>query len=145
MVTNTSDVDEIVQDAFLKAWVHLSKFRFEASFRTWITRVALNESLTLYRRQRCRPFHSAPVGLESLPSAGESPYQVFAGSEVRVMVHAAIARLPAKYREVIEYFASEDSALQGTPHAFEGPPENRPVLSHRYSQTVTLTYSVLGR
>src|SRR3954451_21173404 len=56
VVTNTSDVDEIVQDAFFKAWVHLSKFRFEASFRTWITRVALNESLTLYRRQRCRPF-----------------------------------------------------------------------------------------
>jgi RNA polymerase sigma-70 factor (ECF subfamily) len=100
-VTNTADVDEIVQDAFLKAWVHLSKFRFEASFRTWITRVALNESLTLYRRQRCRPFHSAPVDLEALPSAGESPFQVFAGSEVRVMVHAAIARLPAKYRDIV--------------------------------------------
>jgi DNA-directed RNA polymerase specialized sigma24 family protein len=42
LVKNTSDVDDLVQDTFLKAWLHLSKFRFEASFRTWITRVALN-------------------------------------------------------------------------------------------------------
>jgi RNA polymerase sigma factor (sigma-70 family) len=48
MVTNTTDVDDLVQDAFLKAWLHLSTFRFEASFRAWITRVAVNEALTLY-------------------------------------------------------------------------------------------------
>jgi RNA polymerase sigma-70 factor (ECF subfamily) len=101
VVTNTSDVDEIVQDAFLKAWVHLSKFRFEASFRTWITRVALNESLALHRRQRCRVFYSALRDLEAFPSAGESPYQLLARSEVRLRVHAAIARLPGKYRDII--------------------------------------------
>jgi RNA polymerase sigma-70 factor, ECF subfamily len=31
LVKNTSDVDDLVQDTFLKAWLHLSKFRFEAS------------------------------------------------------------------------------------------------------------------
>ena len=115
VVANASDVDDLVQDAFLKAWVHLCKFRFEASFRTWITRVALNESLALYRRQRCRPFYSASRDLETFPSAGESPYQFSARSEVRLRVHAAIARLPGKYRDIIilcdlEQLSAEETA-----------------------------------
>jgi RNA polymerase sigma-70 factor (ECF subfamily) len=77
VVKNTTDVEDIVQDAFLKAWLHLSTFRFEASFRSWITRVALNEALTHYRRQHRRQFYSAPANLEAFPSQLESPNQAF--------------------------------------------------------------------
>jgi RNA polymerase sigma-70 factor (ECF subfamily) len=111
-VTNTADVDEIVQDAFLKAWVHLSKFRFEASFRTWITRVALNESLALYRRQRSRPFCSTLDNLEAFPSYYESPEQALARSEIRRTVHAAIASLPRIYRDILILCDLEQLSVQ---------------------------------
>jgi RNA polymerase sigma-70 factor (ECF subfamily) len=101
LVKNTSDVDDLVQDTFLKAWLHLSKFRFEASFRTWITRVALNEALALYRRQRCRPYCQASASLEIFPSQCESPEQALARGEARLTIRTAIQKLPRKYGEVL--------------------------------------------
>ena len=101
MVKNTSDVDELVQDTFLKAWVHLSQFRFEASFCTWIMSVALNESLALYRRQRCRPYFQAPANLEVLASHDESPEQAWTRAEASLSVRAAIRSLPEKYAEIL--------------------------------------------
>src|SRR4029453_10765986 len=55
MVRNTSDQDDVVQETFIKAWRHLSSFRSDSSFRTWIISVATNEALQQYRRQRNNP------------------------------------------------------------------------------------------
>jgi DNA-directed RNA polymerase specialized sigma24 family protein len=54
-----SRVEDLVQDVLLKVWCHLATFRSESSFRTWITRVAMNEALQSYRRERCRPLYGA--------------------------------------------------------------------------------------
>jgi RNA polymerase sigma-70 factor (ECF subfamily) len=114
MVRNTSDVDDLVQDAFLKAWTHLCTFRFEASFRSWITRIAMNESLGLYRRQRCRPSFSAPGNLEAFASQCESPHEALVRSETRLTLHIAIARLPTKYREILTLCDLEQLSAQET-------------------------------
>jgi RNA polymerase sigma-70 factor (ECF subfamily) len=113
-VRNTSDVDDLVQDTFLKAWTHLCTFRFEASFRTWITRVAVNESLASYRRQRSRPFCLTSENLEAFRSDYESPAEVLARSELHSRVHAAIARLPNKYREILTLCDLEQLSAQET-------------------------------
>src|ERR1700722_7808295 len=52
MVRNGTDADDLLQDVLLKGWRRLSTFRSEASFRTWITRVAINEVLQTYRRDK---------------------------------------------------------------------------------------------
>jgi RNA polymerase sigma-70 factor, ECF subfamily len=114
IVRNTSDVDDLVQDTFLKAWAHLYTFRFEASFRTWITRVAVNESLALYRRQRSRPFCSTSENLEAFRSHYESPAEALARSEIHSRVRAAIARLPNKYREILTLCDLEQLSVQET-------------------------------
>ncbi|HEX4165934.1 MAG TPA: sigma-70 family RNA polymerase sigma factor [Bryobacteraceae bacterium] len=101
MVRNPSDIDDLVQDAFLKAWLHLPAFRFEASFRTWITRVAVNEALALHRRRRSRPCCLTQANLEAFPSPCESPDQAFARSEAGLTVLRAIEKLPRKYREIL--------------------------------------------
>src|SRR6266404_6735048 len=75
MVRNTSDEDDLVQETFLNAWRHLSSFRSDASFRTWITRVATNEVLQQYRRDRRTPIvPGAP--LDACASKAESPHEV---------------------------------------------------------------------
>src|SRR4029077_1717325 len=46
------DADGIVQETFQKAFVHLQKFEEKSFFSTWLTRIAINESLMSLRRRR---------------------------------------------------------------------------------------------
>src|SRR5881398_1406210 len=46
------DAEDIVQETFRKAFVHLQKFEGKSSFSTWLTRIAINEALMLLRRGR---------------------------------------------------------------------------------------------
>jgi RNA polymerase sigma-70 factor (ECF subfamily) len=114
IVGNISDVDDIVQDTFMKAWSHLSSFRFESSFRTWITRVAMNEALSLYRRQKSRPICVAVENLEIFSSIGDSPEQILARSEKRLRVRTAVERLPRKYRDILVLCDLDDLGTQET-------------------------------
>lgn len=52
---NSDENDDVIQEVMLKTWRHLSSFRGECSFRSWMIRVATNESLMFYRKRRTRP------------------------------------------------------------------------------------------
>jgi RNA polymerase sigma-70 factor, ECF subfamily len=115
IVSNRSDAEDLVQDTFLKAWLRLSTFRFEANFPTWIISVAVNEALGSYRRRRCRPFCPAPVNFETFRSSCELPDEALARSEARRTVRNAVASLPRKYREILtlcelEQLSGEEAA-----------------------------------
>jgi RNA polymerase sigma-70 factor, ECF subfamily len=114
LVRNHSDLDDIVQDAFTKAWTRLSTFRFEANFRTWLMSIALNEALTLYRRRKCGRLWPGSVNLEARPSQCESPYQIFARTEDRLRVRTAVKKLPRKYREALVLCDLEQLSVRET-------------------------------
>ena len=101
MVRNSTDADDLVQDALLKVWCRLSTFRSEASFRTWMTRVAMNEVLQSYRRERRTPPCQIGRHLDGFSSADESPHRCFIRLEATTAVRDALARLPERYREVL--------------------------------------------
>src|SRR5579862_4297097 len=101
MVKNKADADDLLQEALLKVWHYLPKFRSESSFRTWMTRVAINEVLQAYRREKCRPVCLAPRDLDALASHNESPHQSTARLEVTQAIRHAVERLPAKYSQVL--------------------------------------------
>jgi RNA polymerase sigma-70 factor, ECF subfamily len=101
MVGNAADADDLFQEVLLKVWVHLSTFRSESSFRTWMTRVAINEVLQSYRRERCRPLCQALDDFDTVTSHGESPHQSLVRREVTQAVRSAVAGLPAKYSQVL--------------------------------------------
>ncbi|MBV8552818.1 MAG: RNA polymerase sigma factor [Acidobacteriaceae bacterium] len=101
LVRNRSDLEDVIQDTFMKAWARLSAFRFEATFRTWLISIALNEAFALHRRRKCRVSCIAIPTLDRFPSHAGTPHQVFARSETRARVRTAISKLPAKYREVV--------------------------------------------
>jgi len=73
MLRNKSDQDDLVQETFLKAWRHLPSLRSDANFRAWVTRVATNEVLQLYRRDRHNITNLPLTTLETCVSQGESP------------------------------------------------------------------------
>jgi RNA polymerase sigma-70 factor (ECF subfamily) len=52
---NRADTEDVIQDAWIKALVHLRGFDGRAAFSTWITRIAINSALMMLRRRRARP------------------------------------------------------------------------------------------
>src|SRR5216684_4324404 len=52
MTRNREDAEDVVQQSFQKAFVHLNSFVGRSSFSTWLTRIAINEALMLLRRSR---------------------------------------------------------------------------------------------
>ena len=46
--------EDVIQETLLKAYIHISGFRGNSSFRTWITTIATNNSLMVLRRRKCR-------------------------------------------------------------------------------------------
>ena len=101
MVGNATDAEDLLQEVLLKVWRHLSTFRSESSFRTWMTRVAINEALQFYRRERCRPTCQPIGGLDAFVSQSESPHQSFARVHATQAVRNAVVILPDKYRQVL--------------------------------------------
>src|ERR1700746_2652114 len=49
---NREDAEDVVQDAFLKAFQNLNRFQEQSKFYTWLVRIAVNESLMKLRRRR---------------------------------------------------------------------------------------------
>jgi RNA polymerase sigma-70 factor (ECF subfamily) len=103
-IRSSADVEDIVQQTVLKAFTHLDQFRFEASFRTWLIRIGLNETRAWLRKSGSSRFLTLnPVTLTQLPFSDEShsPWVKYQRSEVSVRLCAALAQLSEKYRIVI--------------------------------------------
>ena len=110
---NITDEDDIVQEVFLKAWRHLATFRAEASFRTWIMRIATNEVAQLHRRNRSSRF--CPYGdFDRFASPCDSQYRSLERMEARQTVRNAIAGLPPKYRQILILRDLEELSVQET-------------------------------
>jgi RNA polymerase sigma-70 factor, ECF subfamily len=111
MAPNTGDVDDILQEILLKVWCHLSTFQSQSSFRTWITRVAINEVLQSYRRRNSRPICQTLGDFDALASPIESPLQALARAEMTRDVRNAMVELPAKYKEVLTLRSFEELSV----------------------------------
>ncbi len=108
-VRDSAETDEAVQDAFVKAYTHLSTFREELPFEVWFTRILINGCLDRIkaRTRRERWVTSMPDGpggerdfAERTPGHGPSPEAQLLSRERRRQVAEAIAKLPDRQRSV---------------------------------------------
>jgi RNA polymerase sigma-70 factor (ECF subfamily) len=97
---NESDAEDVVQEAFLKAYRNLSAFESRANFSTWLFRIAANCSYDLLRSRARRPEDPLEPGDEPLPlpSSGPSPDRLARSAEVRRRAETALARLTPSER-----------------------------------------------
>jgi RNA polymerase sigma-70 factor (ECF subfamily) len=108
------DGQDIYQEAFLRAYINLARFRFECSFYTWIYRIVTNLCLDHLRKKHSRGRDLAatvsPDGdpqenmLDRMPdrSPAASPERSFAGRELRQSIIRALAQLSPRERMVFE-------------------------------------------
>jgi len=59
IMKNEADAEDVIQEAWMKAFIHLNKFDGRAKFSTWLARIAINSALMALRRRRSRP--EAPI------------------------------------------------------------------------------------
>jgi RNA polymerase sigma-70 factor (ECF subfamily) len=107
---DTADADESVQDAFVKAYLHIGTFREELPFEVWFTRILINGCLDRLKARRRRERWIAPpvidaMGVERdpaeyLPDSGPSPEQQVLSEERRQQLMAALGKLPERQRMV---------------------------------------------
>lgn len=107
---DSADVDEAVQDAFVKAYTHLGTFRDDLPFEVWFTRILINGCLDrLKARRRREKWIARPMidseGMERdpaehLPSRGPSPEEQVLQNERRRRLQAALTELPERQRLV---------------------------------------------
>jgi RNA polymerase sigma-70 factor (ECF subfamily) len=100
MGTDT-DVEDVVQQTLLKAYLHLEQFRNEARFSTWLIRIALHEILQRHRLRWSSHLVSLdPDALFKLQGSEEtvSPYKQLERMETNNLLRKAIAELPEKYQ-----------------------------------------------
>ena len=99
-----AELDDVIQQTLMKAFTKLYQFRFEASFRTWLIRIAFNEVLRWHRdRTRSRTVFVDHLGQTHLAVADQavSPLSQCESNETSEHLHKVIARLPAKLRAVV--------------------------------------------
>ena len=105
MLGGPSQADDAAQEVFLKAYRSLSKFRRDASFSTWLYRIASNHCLDLLRRRSREKSQSLDAFFEGDGSAAERYLGVAPdaaqSAETADIVDRAMRRLPAEYRLIL--------------------------------------------
>lgn len=96
-----ADALDAVQNAFIKAFTHLDRFRGTSSFKTWLLRIASNASLDLGRRRKREGWNEP--GVRSVSQGDETDDQPAPDAELeradlRRTIEAALARLPEAQR-----------------------------------------------
>ena len=119
IVRSTDDTDDLLQEVQLQVWRHLSSFRAESTFRTWVIRIAINEVLESCRGEKRRAVYQPLIDLNILPSRGESPHQSVVRIETAETVRRAVAKLPKKYRQVLILRDLQEYTERQTAHSLE--------------------------
>jgi RNA polymerase sigma-70 factor (ECF subfamily) len=101
--SSEADAEEATQEAFLRAWRNIGRFRGDARFFTWLYRIGVNEAKRILER---RPSTDTVVSVEDRPIddvADVSPdaHARVEAAELRRVLERAIRRLPEKYRAAV--------------------------------------------
>jgi RNA polymerase sigma-70 factor, ECF subfamily len=109
IVKNETDAEDCAQDAMVNAYRHLSKFRGDSKFSTWLTTIALNEARQRLRRLKRSKEDSLDEPIEGeeqditpapLTDWREIPLEALERQELRVALREAVAELPDIYRQI---------------------------------------------
>jgi RNA polymerase sigma-70 factor (ECF subfamily) len=116
LMKRPEDARDVYQEAFLKVYRNLHRFRFECSFYTWLYRIVTNVCLDHLRRRQARPEDQAPeIHLNRQEDGGHDffefqrehrptldPERTLIGKEIRTKLAKAMERLSPRERVVFE-------------------------------------------
>lgn len=119
MIREKDEVEDLTQEAFIKAFGSLSSFNDEFAFSTWLYKIATNNCIDHIRRRKLQTF-SIDKPIESkesdfsfeLPDTNDEPDQEMIARQRKKLLDDAINSLPPKYRQVIVMRHQEEMEYQ---------------------------------
>jgi RNA polymerase sigma-70 factor (ECF subfamily) len=139
MIPNQAEAEDVLQEVQLKTWKHLSSFRCDSSFQTWITRIAINEALQSIRRARARHGWDV-VDLDRLATPTDSPERLYAREEMAGTVRRAIRQLPMKLQQILVLRDLRELSVREAAHQLKS---NLPLVKTRLFRARTMLSKVL--
>ena len=135
ILRNDAEAEDVMQDAYVRAYQHLNQFAGKAAFSTWLTRIAVNEALgRLKSRNRFDQLDIDEKYEETLMGPQENapdPEVKASAGELRELLEAALLELPEQYRTVVMLRDVEEMTTSETAAALDLTEENVKVRLHR--------------
>ncbi|MBU6323691.1 MAG: sigma-70 family RNA polymerase sigma factor [Patescibacteria group bacterium] len=129
------DREDVLQNAFLKAYRNLNSFDTDLSFSTWIYRITHNEAMSFFRRRKARPEVSLGEDEEAFRALlADDAADTAASAELRIngdAVKEALAALPEAERDAITLRFFEDRSYAELSDILEIPPGTVATLLRR--------------
>ncbi len=140
IVGSEPEAEDVVQEAYTKAFAAIGAFRGEAGILTWLTRIAINEARGRLRgRRNTVDLEEIEIaqgqGRQVIPFPGnsetETPEASAARMQVRQLIEKAVGDLPPAFRVVFVMRDIEDCSIQETADFLGIPPETVKTRLHR--------------
>ena len=135
ILRDDAEAEDVMQDAYVRAYQHLDQFAGRAPFSAWLTRIAVNEAIGRLRLRKRNP------QLEDSEDDGElcmnivdtssNPEQSASRAEVGQLLEEALLALPEKYRTVVMLRDVEELRTSETASALDLSEENVKIRLHR--------------
>jgi len=116
IINNESEVEDLMQTTYIKAYENLGNFKFHSSFSTWITRILINECLMHLKKRE--QFANTEGGnffpeLYQKPMV-QTPLMKVINAELKTILEFSIRKLPEKYRTVFMMRELENMSVAET-------------------------------
>jgi RNA polymerase sigma-70 factor (ECF subfamily) len=135
ILRDDAEAEDVMQDAYVRAYQHLSQFAGRAPFSAWLTRIAVNEALARLRlRSRTGQLEDAEQDGEFLMTMAETspdPEQGASRAELGHLLEEAVLGLPQQFRTVVMLRDVEELSTSETAAALDLSEENVKVRLHR--------------
>lgn len=136
ILRNDGEAEDVMQDAYVRAYEHLDQFAGRAKFSTWLTRIAVHEALARQRRgnryQELEPMSDSDGDpMDGFASMALTPEEQVSNSEIRSLLEKAVEKLPDAYRTVFVLRDIEEMSTIDTANVLEISEENVKVRLHR--------------
>jgi RNA polymerase sigma-70 factor (ECF subfamily) len=138
ILRNDAEAEDVVQEAYVRAFTHLASFRGDASLATWLSRIAMNEALGRLRVRRPTTDLSeveargSEAEIIQFPNTARSdPERTMAQRELLQLVEQATDKLPDVYRTVFIARIIEGMSVEETAELLEVRPETVKTRLHR--------------
>ena len=140
VVRDDSEAEDVLQEAYTRAFENLDRFRGESSLFTWLTSVTLNEARGRLRKRRptvgvaaieAAQQSGAQIIMLNSASAEESPESSAARSQMRLLIEQAVDELTEPFRIVFIMREMEELSVEETAASLNIPPATVKTRLHR--------------
>ena len=136
VLRDDAEAEDVMQDAYVRAYQHLDQFAGRSLFSTWLTRIALHEALSRLRlRNRNQQFddtgRDGESSMNNMVESSPDPEQNASRAELSHLLEEALLGLPEQYRTVVMLRDVEGMSTAETASALDLTEDNVKIRLHR--------------